>query len=66
MQEQAFGDEAGRFDLIHSHLDFLSFPLSRRCATPVLTTLHEGDVGVKTKSPPPLVQRAHPNIKMSV
>jgi len=40
MQEQAFGDEAGRFDLIHSHLDFLSFPLSRRCATPVLTTLH--------------------------
>ncbi len=40
MQEQAFGVEAGRFDVIHSHLDFLSFPLSRRCATPVLTTLH--------------------------
>ena len=40
MQEQAFGVEAGSFDIIHSHLDFLSFPLSRRCATPVLTTLH--------------------------
>jgi len=40
MEEQAFGVEAGRFDIIHSHLDFLSFPLSRRCATPVLTTLH--------------------------
>ena len=40
MQEQAFGVEAGNFDIIHSHLDFLSFPLSRRCATPVLTTLH--------------------------
>ena len=40
MQEQAFGVDAKRFDIIHSHLDFLSFPLSRRCATPVLTTLH--------------------------
>src|SRR6266545_1713360 len=40
MQEQALGAEAGQFDLIHSHLDFLSFPMSRRCATPVLTTLH--------------------------
>jgi hypothetical protein len=33
MQEQVFGVEAGRFDIIHSHLDFLGFPLSRRCAT---------------------------------
>jgi glycosyltransferase involved in cell wall biosynthesis len=40
MQEQALGAEAERFDIIHSHLDFLSFPMSRRCATPVLTTLH--------------------------
>jgi len=40
MQERAFGAEAGSFDLIHSHLDFLSFPMSRRCTTPVLTTLH--------------------------
>lgn len=40
MQEHALGVEAGRFDIIHSHLDFLSFPMSRRCRTPVLTTLH--------------------------
>jgi glycosyltransferase involved in cell wall biosynthesis len=40
MQEQAFGREADQFDIIHSHLDFLSFPISRRCPTPVLTTLH--------------------------
>jgi glycosyltransferase involved in cell wall biosynthesis len=40
MQERALGVEAERFDVIHSHLDFLSFPLSRRCTTPVLTTLH--------------------------
>lgn len=40
MQEQVFGVDAGRFDIIHSHLDFLGFPLSRRCATAVLTTLH--------------------------
>jgi len=40
MQEQALGAEAEHFDIIHSHLDFLSFPMSRRCATPVLTTLH--------------------------
>ena len=40
MQEQALGAQAERFDIIHSHLDFLSFPMSRRCATPVLTTLH--------------------------
>lgn len=29
-----------RFDVIHSHLDTLSFPLGRHCATPVLHTLH--------------------------
>ena len=40
MQEQALGMEADQFDIIHSHLDFLSFPMSRRCPTPVLTTLH--------------------------
>lgn len=40
MLEQAFGADAAQFDIIHSHLDFLSFPMSRRCSTPVLTTLH--------------------------
>lgn len=38
--EQAFGSLAHEFDIIHSHLDFFGFPLSRRCSTPVITTLH--------------------------
>jgi glycosyltransferase involved in cell wall biosynthesis len=37
--ERAFG-ASDRFDLIHSHLDFLGFPVARHCHTPVLTTLH--------------------------
>ena len=40
LQETAFGSEAEQFDIIHSHLDYLGFPMSRRCVTPVLTTLH--------------------------
>jgi glycosyltransferase involved in cell wall biosynthesis len=40
MQEQALGPESGQYDIIHSHLDFLSFPLSRRAHAPVVTTLH--------------------------
>jgi glycosyltransferase involved in cell wall biosynthesis len=32
--------EAGRFDLIHWHVDYLHFPLSQRQATPHVTTLH--------------------------
>lgn len=39
MLERAFGS-AGDFDLIHSHLDFLGFPLIRRCSAPAITTLH--------------------------
>src|SRR5207249_1243348 len=31
---------SGEFDIIHSHLDFLGFPLWRRCKVPVITTLH--------------------------
>ena len=31
---------AHRFDLIHWHVDYLHFPLSRRQATPHVTTLH--------------------------
>jgi len=38
--ERAFGTHAGSFDLIHSHIELLGFPLARRCPTPVLTTLH--------------------------
>ncbi len=39
MMEQVFC-AADQFDIIHSHLDFLSFSLSRRCRVPVVTTLH--------------------------
>ncbi len=37
--ERAFGSPSD-FDLIHSHLDFLGFPLARRCNVPTITTLH--------------------------
>lgn len=39
MLEKVFGD-AREFDLIHSHLEFLPFPLAKHSPTPVLTTLH--------------------------
>jgi glycosyltransferase involved in cell wall biosynthesis len=32
--------QAGRFDLIHFHCDYLHFPLTRRLGRPHLTTLH--------------------------
>jgi glycosyltransferase involved in cell wall biosynthesis len=28
------------FDMIHSHMDFVGFPLARRSAVPVITTIH--------------------------
>lgn len=31
---------ASQFDLVHFHIDFLHFPLSRRAITPAVTTLH--------------------------
>jgi glycosyltransferase involved in cell wall biosynthesis len=39
MLEKAFSS-TDQFDLIHSHLDVLTFPLARRSDIPVLTTLH--------------------------
>jgi glycosyltransferase involved in cell wall biosynthesis len=33
-------DNAGRFDVIHCHLDYWSFPLARLVSTPSVTTLH--------------------------
>ena len=39
LQERSLGAE-GDFDVIHSHLDFLGFPLARRNTRPVVTTLH--------------------------
>ena len=37
--EQALG-KTGHFDIIHSHLDFLGFPLARRNPTRTVTTFH--------------------------
>ncbi len=39
LMERAFSTSQS-FDLIHSHLEFLPFPLARRSQTPVLSTLH--------------------------
>ena len=39
LQERSLGSN-GDFDIIHSHLDFLGFPLARRSSRPVVTTLH--------------------------
>jgi glycosyltransferase involved in cell wall biosynthesis len=39
MMEQVFS-QAADFDLIHSHVDYLHFSLSRRERTPCITTLH--------------------------
>ena len=33
-------EEAGRFDLIHAHVDTSGFLMARYCPTPVVTTLH--------------------------
>jgi glycosyltransferase involved in cell wall biosynthesis len=39
MLERVF-QQARRFDIIHFHIDYLHYPLSRRSAVPTLTTLH--------------------------
>src|SRR5262245_16676325 len=39
MLEQAFAREHD-FDVIHAHVDYLSFPFARRGHCPVVTTLH--------------------------
>jgi glycosyltransferase involved in cell wall biosynthesis len=39
MVEQVF-NRADEFDLIHFHIDYLQFPLSRRVQVPCVTTLH--------------------------
>jgi len=33
-------ESANRFDVMHFHIDYLHFPLARRCKTPCVTTLH--------------------------
>jgi glycosyltransferase involved in cell wall biosynthesis len=39
MLERVFA-QAGNFDVIHSHVDYLQYPLARRSRVPHLTTLH--------------------------
>jgi len=39
MLDQVF-ERAPDFDVVHFHVDFLHYPLVRRCPTPCLTTLH--------------------------
>lgn len=39
LMEKSFGT-TDDFDIVHSHLDFLGFPLGRRSVVPVVTTLH--------------------------
>ncbi len=41
MLEQVFARaDAGEFDVIHFHTDYLHYPLSRRCGVPAVTTMH--------------------------
>ncbi len=39
LAEQVFND-SGSFDVIHSHIDYIPYPLYRRMRTPHVTTLH--------------------------
>ena len=39
LMEHALG-KTGDFDIVHSHLDFMGFPLARRNPTPTVTTFH--------------------------
>lgn len=43
-------DESHRFDLIHFHIDYLHFPLSRLMRLPQITTLH-GNLGIPDLKP---------------
>lgn len=52
MLEDVYG-EAERFDVIHSHLDYLTLPFARRSNTPTVLTLH-GDLTTLN------AQRAYP------
>jgi glycosyltransferase involved in cell wall biosynthesis len=39
LAERVFQD-SGQFDIIHSHIDYIAYPLYRRMQTPHITTLH--------------------------
>jgi len=61
--EQAFGSSE-EFDIIHSHLDFLAFPVARRCSSPVVTTIH-GRLDLPELSPVYREFSEHPLVSIS-
>jgi glycosyltransferase involved in cell wall biosynthesis len=40
MLTEAFTDAADRFDIVHSHLDYWSFPMTRLTGMPTVSTMH--------------------------
>jgi glycosyltransferase involved in cell wall biosynthesis len=57
MQLGAVFERADEFDVIHSHVDFFTFPFARFVRTPVLTTMH-GRLDLPTL---PLIFDAYPD-----
>jgi glycosyltransferase involved in cell wall biosynthesis len=53
-------DHADEFDLIHTHLDFWSFPFARLVATPTISTLH-GRLDLPELLP---LYRAYPDVPL--
>jgi glycosyltransferase involved in cell wall biosynthesis len=56
--------QAPAFDVIHFHVDFMQYPLARRCATPSLTTLH-GRLDLPDLQPLHQHFREHPLVSIS-
>jgi glycosyltransferase involved in cell wall biosynthesis len=57
-------EQAGRFDVIHSHVDWLSFPLARLVQVPTVSTMH-GRLDVKELLPVYRYYKDHPVISIS-
>lgn len=57
-------EEAHHFDVLHFHIDFLHYPLARRCATPCLTTMH-GRLDRKDLLPLHTHFQVHPLVSVS-
>ncbi len=63
MIDQVF-EQASAFDVIHFHIDFLHYPLARRCATPCVTTLH-GRLDLRDLQPLHAHFASHPLVSIS-
>lgn len=57
-------EQAAAFDVIHFHIDFLHYPLSRRCPTPSVTTMH-GRLDLDDLRPLHRQFAAHPLVAIS-